>query len=645
MEYNIETEKGKFLFIMYKLMERGENMKLRMPAYPLITIDPYFSIWSSNNTLNCNPTLHWTGKPNEIIGILKTDEARLLFMGVDDSAIPMKQVMLEVTALSTTYTFKYNDIILKAVFTSPLLSDDIDILSRPVSYLSVEVEGVENAELIITASESLCLSEAGQHPVETEIIDAGFPLIKMGSKVQNVLGSFGDDIRIDYGYLYLGVNSRNGTVFENRDDTGTYIGCKAAAGEELLFVFGYDDIYSIEYFGEKCCGAWKHNGATLISELENAVKDYRVIKARCDKFDQELYSMANECGGKYYAELLSASYRQVMAAHKAVIDKDGKLLWISKECSSNGCAATVDVSYPSSPIFMLYNTELLKGMLRPIFRYAESDMWRYDFAPHDVGTYPILNGQTYYDCKIEYQMPIEECGNMLIMSSALAILEGNSDFLNEYRKTLDTWADYLLRSGFDPDNQLCTDDFAGYMAHNCNLSLKTICALAAYGKACAKVLGEEDKYGRAAKEMAEKWIKAAANGDGSYKLAFDRQGTFSMKYNLIWDKVMKLGLFDSEVAHNEAESYKKHFEKYGMPLDNRAVYTKSDWLVWCAALTDNKPDFEEFIKPLWNAYNETLSRVPMTDWYDTDTALQRCFKNRTVLGGFWIKLLDSKNLF
>ena len=46
------------------------------------------------------------------------------------------------------------------------------------------------------------------------------------------------------------------------------------------------------------------------------------------------------------------------------------------------------------------------------------------------------------------------------------------------------------------------------------------------------------------------------------------------------------------------------------------------------------------IKPLWDSYNETNDRVPMTDWYYTDKANYRMFKARSVLGGFWIKLLN-----
>ena len=84
--------------------------------------------------------------------------------------------------------------------------------------------------------------------------------------------------------------------------------------------------------------------------------------------------------------------------------------------------------------------------------------------------------------------------------------------------------------------------------------------------------------------------------------------------------------------------------RYGLPLDNRSDYTKSDWFIWVATMAKDRKEFESFITPLWNAYNETVSRVPMTDWYFTSTALLRGFQNRTVVGGHFMKLLEYKKV-
>ena len=156
---------------------------------------------------------------------------------------------------------------------------------------------------------------------------------------------------------------------------------------------------------------------------------------------------------------------------------------------------------------------------RQIFRYAESTLWPYDFAPHDVGTYPILNGQAYSGgTDPEGQMPVEECGNLLVMAAAVAQAEDNAAFAREHRPLLEKWAQYLLQNGLDPDDQLCTDDFAGHLAHNCNLSIKATMGLAGYARLCRQWNDTEqaELYREAAAEMAAVWLQKAANGAVSY---------------------------------------------------------------------------------------------------------------------------------
>ena len=228
---------------------------------------------------------------------------------------------------------------------------------------------------------------------------------------------------------------------------------------------------------------------------------------------------------------------------------------------------------------------------------------------------------------------------MLLMAAALLTCEKRPGLMMPHMDTLKTWAKYLLKYGADPGEQLCTDDFAGHLAHNCNLSLKAIMGLVGMWKICTMMGEDGSEYLDSAKEMAVVWAKNAANGDGSYRLAFDRPGTFSMKYNMIWDKVFGTGIFPDELKKSEFDSNFSHFNRYGMPLDNRSDYTKSDWLVWTACFAETEERFEEFIAPLWLGYHESVSRAPMTDWYFTSTAKMRGFQHRTVQGGLFMKLL------
>ncbi len=624
-------------------------MKMRMPMIPLITVDPYFSVWSKDQ-INKTGTVHWTNKPNTILGVVNIDGESYRFLGDGDGEV-INQISIDADVFTTTAVYENEKIRLIAEFTSPMLINDLYLASRPVSYLKLSYNSVDKNEhkvsVEIWVSEELCLNNAGESAITTEEVKiSNATSIKMGNSVQNVLSEKGDDIRISWGYFYLSLKGQGKAYFEKADNLNG-IAIKADIENESLFAFAYDDTDSLIYFEKPVKAYWKKGGKTIEAVIEEALLDYGATKKSCDEFSANLIKQATENGSEEYAELVTLAYRQVMAGHKLCVDDDENNIYISKECFSNGCAATVDVTYPSSPMYLLYNTELLKGMLRPIFKYARSDAWEFDFAPHDAGTYPILNGQTYgyaekwgYN-KLEYQMPVEECGNILIMVSAISLIDGNTDFAKENIDLLDNWCDYLLRYGYDPGNQLCTDDFAGHLSHNCNLSIKAIMGIAGYSKILT-MLGETEKaenYIKKAKELAGSFEKRAKNSDGSYRLAYDQPDTFSLKYNAVWDKIWKTELFSPEFFKNEIKKYKEKALEYGVPLDNRASYTKSDWMMWAACLADKKEDFAELVNLLWKAYNETETRAPMTDWYYTDTAKKEAFQHRTVLGGLFIKLL------
>ncbi len=199
--------------------------------------------------------------------------------------------------------------------------------------------------------------------------------------------------------------------------------------------------------------------------------------------------------------------------------------------------------------------------------YAASERWRFPFAPHDLGTYPMANGQVYGDGErgVNNQMPVEESGNLLLLFGAVAQMEGNADFAGLYWAQLKKWAEYLKDKGFDPENQLCTDDFAGHLAHNVNLSAKAICGLGSFAKLC-DMRGDKAaaaEYSKLAREFAARWVKEADDGD-HFRLAFDRPGTWSQKYNLIWDRILGLNLFPAEVLRREMDFYKKTQNKYGI---------------------------------------------------------------------------------
>ena len=639
-------------------------MQLRAPAYPLITSDPYFSVWSASNKLNESNPVHWTNSPNTISGIATIDGKNFRVIGsLEEDAATMNQVSADCSAFSTTYVFEDAGVRLTLIFSTPILITDPYLISRPVSYLEIKKESLDgkrhNVSFDISVSEEICINMLGEEEIECETLSIGnLQSARIGSKAQKILCQSGDDVRINWGYFYLTANgavwTRKSLIGEGEDKKQcSFVGATVEIKDSTLITFAYDDISSIEYFGEHLKAYWKKDGSTILDQIALAHKDYKSVMARCEDFATKMFCDAVRAGGEKYAEILELAYRQVIAAHKLVLDTEGNLLYISKECFSNGCAATVDVSYPSTPLFLIYNPELVKGMLRPIYKYARSAEWTFDFAPHDVGCYPLLNGQVYGNNALHMQMPVEECGNMLIMEAAVALASGNTEFADEHFELLQTWVKYLIENGKDPENQLCTDDFAGHLAHNCNLSLKAIMGIASLGilHGLRKNKREEKTYLAMARSMAEDWAKRASNGDGSYRLAFDKPYTFSMKYNIVWDKLFGTNVMSRTVIESEFASYKKKRHPYGLPLDSRMPYSKSDWLVWTATLTDSKDAFIDFVEPLWTFYNYSPSRVPMTDWYYTITGEHRAsrtsgfrtsFRNRTVQGGLFIKLMEYK---
>ncbi|MCB1019689.1 MAG: DUF4965 domain-containing protein, partial [Acidobacteria bacterium] len=407
-------------------------------------------------------------------------------------------------------------------------------------------------------------------------------------------------------------------------------------------ILAYDDIYSLELLNERLRPYWRRERRTLADMLRAAVRDYADLRARSSQFDEQLVADLKSVGGPEYADIAALAYRQTLAAHKLGVTMRGDPVFLSKENHSNGSIGTVDVTYPSAPFFLLLNPKLLEAMTQPIFDYARLPVWKFPYAPHDLGQYPLANGQQYGggETSEARQMPVEESANMILMTAGIIRAEGDPRFAEENIDLLSRWASYLEEKGFDPEEQLSTDDFTGHLAHNTNLSLKAILALAAYAQICEQVgCGEAaQRYRATAEGFAKRWPREADDGD-HYRLAFDRPGTWSQKYNLVWDRILGLNLFPGAVAEKEIAYYLQKQNAYGLPLDNRSQFTKLDWILWSATLAEDESDFQAMVSPVWRFLNETPDRSPMTDWYWTQDARKRGFTARSVVGGVYIKML------
>ena len=591
-------------------------------------------------------------------------------VGVEATSIrTAQQKRVDVMATSSYYTFTCGPVALDVVFTSPMLINDLDLLSTPVSYVSYQVKSLDlkkhDVEFCLMASPLIATNKPHQ-PTESSVVSVnGVKYLKTGTIDQPILAKKGDGIGIDWGYLYLpDFNGKvsldtynsiiNGFMNEGQLDGGqqnirayrqndipvlAYVhdfGKVDQQPQSSFSLIGYDEVKDIEYMYHRYKAYWAHGGKVDIFDAFNKLnRNYKSIMERCRAMDKQIYDDAMRVGNTQYAEILSGVYRHVLAAHKLFEDNEGHLLYFSKENNSNGCVNTVDLTYPSAPLFLAYNPCLQKAMMTSIFEYSRSGRWTKPFAAHDLGTYPIANGQVYGG-----DMPIEESGNMLTLAAQLSMQDGSVDYVLPYWDILTQWADYLVENGQDPSNQLCTDDFAGHWPHNCNLSVKAIMGVAGYA-IMARIKGDNataDRYMSRARQMAKKWEADAREGD-HYKLAFDRDNTWSQKYNMIWDKLWNTNLFGDEGMQREINYYLKQQNAFGLPLDVRKDYTKTDWIMWSAAMANDKNTFLKFVEPIYKYMNETGSRVPTSDWHDTKTGLMVGFKARSVVGGYWMRLL------
>lgn len=797
----------------------GHAQSFRAPAYPLITHDPYFSIWSATDELAASATRHWTGTDQSLIGLLKVDGMVYRFLGapsvsyktvlpaadeinypalytetdpgtnwmdpafddskwkngqapfgnkkdvsktmwlgrdiwvrrtftlsdtgfnklflklqhdddvevylngsvlyavkgyagkfiyipftdsamhslkkeknmlaihvsnpmgdawldagiVDEQAVPADenislaiQKNVQLNATQTMYAFTCGAVDLDLTFTSPLLINDLAVLSRPVSYINTKVRSNDGAThtvaLYLGASTDIAVNSPVQPVKVQQYSSSGLSILKAGTVEQPVLKKKGDDLRIDWGYFYIAVPKSNlvsqsiaatedlSKVFEHSASniaTGKHLmlntvikmGAVGSDAKEQLILAGYDDLYSIQYFGNNLLPWWKKQaGASIEQQLSAAAKDYTTVLKKCEAVNEQIHQDALLAGGEQYAALCDLAYRQSISAHKLLQSNTGEILFFSKENYSNGSINTVDVTYPSSPLYLAYNPELLKGMLNGIFYYSETGKWKKPFPAHDLGTYPLANGQTYGE-----DMPVEECGNMMLLTAAICRVEGNVSYAKKHWKTLQGWAAYLAKEGFDPALQLCTDDFAGHLARNANLSMKAIVALGGYVQILEKAGDQKaaDSFRNITRQMVTNWMALAKDGD-HYALTFNDKGTWSQKYNLVWDKVLQLDLFPQQVYEDEMKYYLGKQQAFGLPLDSRKTYTKSDWITWTAVLASRQEEFKELIDPVYKYVTQTTSRVPLSDWHETTDGKMVGFQARSVVGGYFMKVLERK---
>ena len=184
-------------------------------------------------------------------------------------------------------------------------------------------------------------------------------------------------------------------------------------------------------------------------------------------------------------------------------------------------------------------------------------------------------------------MPVEETGNMLILVAAIARMEGNADFAGRYWPRADQVGRVPQGQGLRPREPAVHRRLRRPprpQRQPLGQGHRRPRRLRAAGRDCAARRRWRRSTAALAEQFAARWVKEAADGD-HFRLAFDQPGTWSQKYNLVWDRLLGLNLFPARGGAEGDGLLPQHAGPYGLPLDNRRLYTKLDWITWTATLT------------------------------------------------------------
>jgi hypothetical protein len=344
----------------------------RIPATPLITHDPYFSVWSFTDALTDSDTTHWTGKPQPLTGIARIDGKPFRFMGKrPDSIPPIEQIEKTVEATHTRYRFRASGVELEFSFFTPVMMDDLDLFSRPVTYLTWKVNATDGLKhqvsIALDVDPVISVNDRTEQVVPSRHQTASLNMVSVGSRDQNVLNRSGDDLRIDWGYFHLVLprNERGRLAIASQSAESFATGGTLPASDSIEMpqqaghsnphlaaqldfdpvtrdaqsrhlLVSYTEGYAIQYLHRNLRPFWQRNEIKAEDMLERAESQFLFLETRGNAFDAELKSDLTKAGGERYAAIALLSYRQTIAAHKLVADINGDPMLFAKENFSNG---------------------------------------------------------------------------------------------------------------------------------------------------------------------------------------------------------------------------------------------------------------------------------------------------------------------
>lgn len=414
------------------------------------------------------------------------------------------------------------------------------------------------------------------------------------------------------------------------------------------FAVGYERKEAINYLGEAYTGYYRAHYPTTHEALSYFLDDYRDALLESLELDQELATFATAAAGSKYADIVALSTRQAyggidLTISNESLDTSDPLAFI-KELSSDGNVNTIDIIMPAFPIYWVMDPDWIRLLLEPVMKYLAAGRWQLPYTIHDLGShYPHAIGHD--DQKAE-PMPIEECGNLLVLALAYAQATGDTEWTDQYLGIFKKYADYLVDNSIDIANQLSSNDAAGPLPNETNLAIKGAVGIRAYGE-----LSGDKHYSRIGQEHADLFYGQQLGTDEAqthFVLQYpDYPNSWKIPYNLFPDVLLGLETFPNDAFRMSSKFFSSVRGEYGVALDNRQDWAKSDWNMWLAA-TFEADTRDEFVEDLWAFMTNGRHHWPFSDRYVSTSARGRtpgtpilCRARPTVGGHFALLALKG----
>ena len=338
----------------------------------------------------------------------------------------------------------------------------------------------------------------------------------------------------------------------------------------VTFAIGYVRQQAINYMGNSYTGYYRMRHPSTLSAISYFLEDYDDAKAESLRMDYEVSSKAIQVAGQKYSDIVTLSLRQAYGGIDLVIPEDtlntNGLLAFVKEISSDGNVNTVDIIFPSLPLYYAMEPEYIRLLIEPVLQYLASGRWHLPYVIHDIGrNYPNATG---HDDQRAEPMPIEETGNLLQLVFAFAVASGNWEWAAKYIPLLKHYADYLVKNSLDISKQLSTNDAAGPLTNETNLAIKAAVGLKAFGK-----LASLSNYSDIGDQHAHILYQGGLGTDADkthFTLQYpDKDSTYKVIFNLYPDLLLNLSTFPQSAYDMESSYYPTIRKQGGVALDNR----------------------------------------------------------------------------